>query len=119
MGLSFKCVRYSAIAQILLGCLLVMFGIADRATIYHEKGTFTDRTALNSFLVIPIWTGIWVSSKIFIIQYFNIHACMYDLHKQGFKVAYSIKRLASKLVVLRSSTKNGSHHSVKYVQSAD
>ena len=59
MAFNFKMTRHSAIAQIVLGSLLVIFGIADRATIYR-------RYAFHTESVVPIWMGIWVSLSRFI-----------------------------------------------------
>ncbi|KXJ06846.1 hypothetical protein AC249_AIPGENE28702 [Exaiptasia diaphana] len=52
MGFSFKYTRYSAIAQITLGVLSIVFGIADRAVMYK-------RHAFHSESVVPIWMGVW------------------------------------------------------------
>ncbi|KXJ14078.1 membrane-spanning 4-domains subfamily A member 8 [Exaiptasia diaphana] len=52
MGFSFKYTRYSAIAQITLGVLSIVFGIADRAVLYK-------RYAFHSESVVPIWMGVW------------------------------------------------------------
>jgi len=51
MPFSVKYTRYSAIAQILLGGMLVIVGIADRVVFY----------SFHTAPVVPIWMGIWVS----------------------------------------------------------
>ena len=53
MGFSFKYTRYSAIAQITLGVLSIVFGIADRAVMYTKYASHTKS-------LMPIWMGVWV-----------------------------------------------------------
>ena len=55
MGFNFRQTRYSAICHLILGALCVIFGIADRATMYKKDAFHTEG-------VIAIWMGVWVSS---------------------------------------------------------
>lgn len=56
MAFNFRYTRYSAICHLFLGGLCVIFGIADRATMYK-------RDAFHSEGLIAIWMGAWVSNN--------------------------------------------------------
>ncbi|KAK3749283.1 hypothetical protein QZH41_016055, partial [Actinostola sp. cb2023] len=53
MAFKLKYTRYSANAQFVLGALCVIFGIADRATMY--------KNAFHTESVVAIWMGVWIA----------------------------------------------------------
>ena len=60
-----KMARLLAINQILIGCLLFSFGIADRLV----PGSFT------GYVYSGVWIGIWVSKIIFLLKMIILLLC--------------------------------------------